>query len=726
MKNPKVTVLMSVYNGEKYLNEAIDSILRQTFKDFEFLIVNDGSTDKTGEILKSYNDPRIKIIDNEKNIGLTRSLNIGLRIAKGEYIARQDADDISMPERLEKELSIIENNSEIIMVACWIKIIDENSNKIRFWQADIEYNSPEEIYYTLFFENCIAHSTVLFDKELVLKIGGYNESFQKSQDYELWSRLSKIGKIIKIKENLVIRREHNINTLHNVVNQHKINEERLFLKNINTFLSNKLNLYTLLSIKYNNSSWRIGESNILIMLNTLNKINMEIVKNAPSFLERKKLKRCIKNKRNKMIKKSFPSVLGIFKFVVKCLLFVPRYFLEYAVFFFTFKRKCSRLKVSEDKKYILCIIPYMVVGGAERVILNIAKAFEHEKYSFHCITTVNANHVWFNKFYPYFQNIIIPSRSITVDSIFNRYFDLLIRKLNINVVLISNSLIGYKYLPKLKSTFKHIKAVDILHTRESFGIKPELKWVIPYLDKRVCISKDLKEYMVEVYKTYEIKNNYSERVKIIYNGIDIDIYNSVTKMKGKFKSKYRIPHDTKLISFIGRFSYEKNPFLFVDIVKKVIEKNSNNKLKFVMSGNGPESEKIKNYIREYNIENYFIQTGFIDNTVELLADTYILLVVSKSEGIPFVVLESMSMKVIVISNNVGAIQEIIKDGENGYLINLNDNIVESFSNKIINLLNNADEYKQISRNARKTIDSMYTLKNMGNKYKDLFEDLCKK
>jgi len=125
MKNPEVTVLMSVYNGEKYLREAIDSILNQTFTDFEFLIVNDGSTDRTAEILRSYDDPRIIIINNEKNIGLTKSLNIGLRMAKGEYIARMDADDVSMPERLQKQIELLNQKKNTGLVGTYYTIINE-------------------------------------------------------------------------------------------------------------------------------------------------------------------------------------------------------------------------------------------------------------------------------------------------------------------------------------------------------------------------------------------------------------------------------------------------------------------------------------------------------------------------------------------------------------------------------------------------------------------------
>ena len=116
MKNdPKISVVMAVYNGEKYLREAIDSILNQTFKDFEFIIVNDGSTDRTREILESFIDPRIVLIHQE-HMGLTKSLNRGIALAKGKYIARQDADDISMAERLEKQFNFLESHENVALL----------------------------------------------------------------------------------------------------------------------------------------------------------------------------------------------------------------------------------------------------------------------------------------------------------------------------------------------------------------------------------------------------------------------------------------------------------------------------------------------------------------------------------------------------------------------------------------------------------------------------------
>jgi glycosyltransferase involved in cell wall biosynthesis len=219
MKNPKVTVLMPVYNGEKYLDEAIDSILGQTFKDFEFLIVNDGSTDKTGEILKSYNDLRIKIINNEKNIGLTKSLNKGLKSARGEYIARQDADDISMPERLEKEVEFLEMHQDYAVVGTFAKIINENSKILYFLERPVEDSKIREVFKK---DNCIIHGSSMIRKACLSEIGFYNELMLRSQDYELWLRLSKKYRFANIAKYLYMWRKHNENIEAKFIGEQKI------------------------------------------------------------------------------------------------------------------------------------------------------------------------------------------------------------------------------------------------------------------------------------------------------------------------------------------------------------------------------------------------------------------------------------------------------------------------------------------------------------------------
>src|SRR4029079_12299348 len=123
--SPRVTVLMSVYNGERFIEATVRSVLGQTFSEFEFLIVNDGSTDRTRELVASYNDPRVRLVDNNGNIGQTRSLNRGLRMAAGELIARQDSDDVSEPERLRKQVNFMDSHPEVALLGTWYTKIDE-------------------------------------------------------------------------------------------------------------------------------------------------------------------------------------------------------------------------------------------------------------------------------------------------------------------------------------------------------------------------------------------------------------------------------------------------------------------------------------------------------------------------------------------------------------------------------------------------------------------------
>lgn len=186
---PKVTVLMSVYNGEQYIREAIDSILGQTFKDFEFIIINDGSTDHSRELILSCKDPRIRLVDNKKNIGLTCSLNNGLRIAEGEYIARMDADDISLPARLEKQVEFLDAHPStgVLGINSWI--IDEQGNQLKELNYPASHNG---IMAMILVENRFVHSSIMLRKKVLEVCGYYLEDYQHAQDYELLLRLSLI------------------------------------------------------------------------------------------------------------------------------------------------------------------------------------------------------------------------------------------------------------------------------------------------------------------------------------------------------------------------------------------------------------------------------------------------------------------------------------------------------------------------------------------------------
>jgi glycosyltransferase involved in cell wall biosynthesis len=207
--SPKVSVLMSVYNGALYLRDSMDSIIKQTFKDFEFIIIDDCSTDDTWKILSEYanKDHRIKLFKNDENIGLTKSLNKGLSQAKGKYIARQDADDISLGNRFDRQIDMLDENPEVVLVSCDIEWINAEG-----FPLDIMKRSCPDYFinwYLLFYNHLSGHSQVMFRRQQVLELGGYSEAYRYSQDYELWCRLSKVGKFIILPEVLLQQRSHN-------------------------------------------------------------------------------------------------------------------------------------------------------------------------------------------------------------------------------------------------------------------------------------------------------------------------------------------------------------------------------------------------------------------------------------------------------------------------------------------------------------------------------------
>ena len=198
---PAISVIMSAYNGEKYIIESIESVLNQTFRDFEFIIINDGSTDKTLEIIKKYAriDKRIRLIDNGKNIGLIKSLNKGLEAAKGKYIARMDADDFSLPERFSIQYNLLEKNKDIFLLGSGYYIINFKGEIIG--KVSREFDSVE-LREKLLTNNVIHHPTVMFRN---LGYLFYRDKMIYCEDYDLWLRFLSERKNLFVLENCLLK-----------------------------------------------------------------------------------------------------------------------------------------------------------------------------------------------------------------------------------------------------------------------------------------------------------------------------------------------------------------------------------------------------------------------------------------------------------------------------------------------------------------------------------------
>lgn len=205
MNFPAISVVLPVYNGAADVEKSVQSVLAQTFADFELIIINDGSKDNSAEVLQSISDPRIRLFHQE-NMGLAATLNRGIELAQGQYIARQDQDDICKPDRFERQFQFMEAHPNCGLLGTWAEIWvgDEPSGRVHEHPAD-----HSTLCFELMFNNPFVHSSVMMRRMAVVGIGGYSTdpSRQPPEDYELWSRMARYGEVANLPEPLLIYRE---------------------------------------------------------------------------------------------------------------------------------------------------------------------------------------------------------------------------------------------------------------------------------------------------------------------------------------------------------------------------------------------------------------------------------------------------------------------------------------------------------------------------------------
>lgn len=187
---PKVSIIMSVYNDKNFVGQSIEGVLNSTYKDFEFIICNDCSTDGSQEIIKNYNDERIVFFSNETNQGLANSLNNCLSIAKGEYIMRIDSDDVCLPERIEKQVKFLDEDKNIALCGTFAQVIDNENKNVYI------LTRPEDVMVKdIFKNNSFIHPSVMIRKEVLDKVGGYvsKKETRRAEDFDLWCRIYEAG-----------------------------------------------------------------------------------------------------------------------------------------------------------------------------------------------------------------------------------------------------------------------------------------------------------------------------------------------------------------------------------------------------------------------------------------------------------------------------------------------------------------------------------------------------
>lgn len=232
MENIKISVLMPVYNtNKKYLKQSIESILKQTYKDFEFIIIDDGSDIKTKKFLKSFKDDRIVLIENEKNLGLIKTLNKGIKLAKGEFIARMDADDISTPDRFEKQLLYMTKNPEIGVLGSAFQIFQKREEKIVMPTTDEDAKKMLQTGVSPF-----AHPSVMIRKDLLEDVQ-YSETFKHCEDLALWAKLYDKTQFANLPDVLLKYRWHGNNVSKKHTFEQSLNTQTIIYLNMEKFFN---------------------------------------------------------------------------------------------------------------------------------------------------------------------------------------------------------------------------------------------------------------------------------------------------------------------------------------------------------------------------------------------------------------------------------------------------------------------------------------------------------
>lgn len=637
---PMVTVLMTAFNAERFIADAIESILRQTFKDFEFIIINDGSRDNTLKIIRSFKDKRIVLVTHH-NKGRQASLDEGVSMSSGKYIALMDADDIASPDRLEKQISHLERHPDCAAVSSFIRIIDAEGRELEPWEADRNNVTTEQIRKTLPAENCIANPASVI-RSNVLKRFGYRHD-QVSEDYDLWLRLISNGyQVHKLALPLLSYRilpdSITQTSIGGSVNRKNLNFKLKFLKD------------QLLDKKVGKVELQVGVSLVkLIWIMAWKKTKSDTFQKIKIFDNSK----------------------------------------------------------SKNARKILFILPWLDMGGADKVALDVIEALKKKRYTIYCATTSPSKNAWRKSFEPFCERIYDVSHLPMHIGIAEALANYSVAD-GVGTVLISNSVSGYVAAEIIKKDNPDVKVVDIVHgqggKKENGGVPLHSAPYDRFVDKRIVVTEYMKKYLIQEYGISP------QKITTIHNGTEIPNTrppkpaHAMKENSGKF-----------IVLWAGRLNDEKHPELVLDIAKKLI--NLSDRLHFVLAGEGENKAELIKQIYEEGLDK------LITISPEPYSDyrTYVyyadlLLMTSEMEGLPIIILEAYAEHKPVIAAGVGGIPEVVKNGWSGYLYNFDDEFVDNVSEKLKYIIEHREVAEIMGERGFKTVSKKFTLDEMQKKY----------
>lgn len=658
MNAPLVTVLMPVYNAERFLKRAIESVLAQTFTGFEFLIINDGSSDKSVSIIQSFSDARIRLVHNEKNSGVIETLNKGIALAKGNYIARMDADDICADQRFEKQVAYLQQHPETAAVATYIMQINANEDQLGAWDQDAENTTPEQLFNTLAKTNCIAHPTVMIRREILSRYA-YHKQQKGSEDWDLWMRLFSDGyRIDKIPEFLLFYRIHtaSVTALHNreVTQEKKLNRVRT------TFLRERL-------LKF-----RFRRFELLVLIAMLRTIARDVKVNRLSQWLR---------------------------FWKRLLTLSPvRAYKE-------FKLLKKTVEQDTNSNGLFFFFPYTHVGGAEKVHAYITETVKNQQpWIFFTGFSLN------KKFLPLFENngvLLDVAVGMNHPFFIRRSMELVIKaieKTKDPVVFGCNNLFFYDLIPHLS---KKVKVIDLMHDFRFDGEENVFKPYLPKFlrcDYRVFISERAIQQTKKFYRMNSVEDEYTERLIYIPNYVDIP---------GYYTEK---SNEVLQVVYVGRGTSEKRAHLVVELANNC-RACDDLPVVFTIVGDIEQSPILKNH----SPIHFMGELTDAEQLKAIYKKADVVLITSEREGFPMALMEGMAYGAIPVSTPVGDIPKHIQTAQTGFLTSTTEAtaVLSEMASILKLLIEDPDEKKRISRNAYEYARLHFSKEEFTKRYRNL-------
>jgi glycosyltransferase involved in cell wall biosynthesis len=708
MSTPLISVLLAVHNGGPLLDEAIHSILSQTFGDFELLVIDDGSTDDSYKRAAAFNDPRIRIIRNETNIGLTRSLNRGLAEARGEYVARQDADDISRPNRFAAQMQFLRENRDVVLVGTSAVRINPKGAKIG---TNDMPTTHEAIRWASLVDNPFLHTSVMFRRAVVQQeCGGYDEEFSVCQDYALWTRIAAKHRVANLPERLVLMREHANSMTRSQTTKTDAEFNIIMVRNFGVlfpgrrFLDGEIRLLSLFRMRFEYSDLPALEE-LLDILSTEFQHRNPTTANSVDFRKtrcRQKLRLAFKFLRSplaavsRIIDAMQIDALESVKQAGHAMSRIP---LLGALF------RGRPYIPSTARVRVLHVIDSFDLGGGQTALLNLIRATNRKRFEPE-VACMHGRGVFWDEFVA----LGIPVYSLSPRKRMPLYVLKLMQLIvTRRPVIVHCHLFGSNWIAKPIATILGAR-VRVNHDQCNDGLRHE-KLLLRGLDaatnlmsSHICaVSASTREFLVQRERVNPA------RVSLVYNGIDVERF----KPRGP-----RVRGDAFVVTGAGRLHPQKNFSLFLDVAAEVLKRGL--PVRFLIAGTGPEDDMLRKRCASLGIAQHVQFLGHVKDTANLFAASDALLMTSKFEGTPLTVLEAMAARLPIVAPRLDGIGEILKDGVDALLIE-SPHLASNFADAIARLYREPDLSRRLVTEAERNVKENFSAQAMATAVERVYE-----